>query len=102
MVLSGDTIDGRRAHEIGLIDHVVNTNTFDADVSALVEKYSRVCSEGTRQSKMLLNLAFDCQSGSGAPVPRVARAVPPDDTASNPDPGSINLTVLFNDVNDLE
>jgi hypothetical protein len=27
---------------------------------------------------------------------------PPDDTASNLDPGSINLTVLFNDVNDLE
>lgn len=66
MVLSGDTIDGRRAHEIGLIDHVVNTNTFDADVSALVEKYSRVCWEGTRQSKMLLNLAFDMPHGQFA------------------------------------
>ena len=27
---------------------------------------------------------------------------PPDDTASNLDPGSISLRVLFNDVNDLE
>jgi hypothetical protein len=28
--------------------------------------------------------------------------IPPDDTASNLDPGSISLRVLFNDVNDLE
>jgi hypothetical protein len=27
---------------------------------------------------------------------------PPDDTASNLDPGSISLTVLFNDPSDLE
>ena len=29
-------------------------------------------------------------------------AFPPDDTASNLDPGSISLRVLFNNVNDLE
>jgi enoyl-CoA hydratase/carnithine racemase len=63
MVLSGDNIDGRRAYEIGLIDHVVNPATFDADVNALVEKYSHVCSEGTRQSKMLLNMPFDMPHG---------------------------------------
>ena len=34
MALSGANIDGRRAYDIGLIDHVVKTATFDADVSA--------------------------------------------------------------------
>src|SRR5262245_54913443 len=55
MVLSGDNIDGRRAYDIGLIDHVVKPETFEAEVNALVERYARVCSEGTRQSKVLLN-----------------------------------------------
>ena len=59
MVLSGENIDGRRAHEIGLIDHVIQAESFAAEVSALVDKYSRICSEGTRQSKMLLNMPFD-------------------------------------------
>lgn len=59
MVLSGNTIDGRHAYDIGLIDHIVNIDSFDTDVSALVEGYMRLCSEGTRQSKVLLNLAFD-------------------------------------------
>jgi enoyl-CoA hydratase/carnithine racemase len=63
MTLSGENIDGRRAYEIGLVDHLVMTDKFDADVQVLVEKYSRVCSEGTRQSKMLLNLSFDMPHG---------------------------------------
>jgi enoyl-CoA hydratase/carnithine racemase len=63
MVLSGENIDGRRAYDIGLIDHVVKPKTFEADVSTLVERYARVCSEGTRQSKMLLNMAFDMPHG---------------------------------------
>ena len=63
MALSGENIDGRRAYEIGLIDHVVKTDAFEQEVAALVEKYSRVCSEGTRQSKMLLNMPFDMPHG---------------------------------------
>lgn len=63
MVLSGENVDGRRAYEIGLVDHVVQTDTFDEEVSALVEKYSRICSEGTRQSKVLLNMPFDLPHG---------------------------------------
>lgn len=63
MVLSGENIDGRRAYEIGMIDHVVKTDAFEQEVNALVEKYSRVCSEGTRQSKILLNLPFDVPHG---------------------------------------
>jgi enoyl-CoA hydratase/carnithine racemase len=63
MALSGDNIDGRRAFEIGLIDHVVAAENFEREVKALVEKYSLVCSEGTRQSKVLLNMSFDAPHG---------------------------------------
>lgn len=63
MSLSGENVDGRRAYEIGLVDHVVNPSEFDQEVSALVEKYARSCSEGTRQSKVLLSLAFDMSHG---------------------------------------
>ena len=63
LVLSGAHIDGRRAYDIGLIDHVVKPDTFETNASALVEQYARVCSEGTRQSKMLLNMAFDMPHG---------------------------------------
>lgn len=63
MVLSGENVDGRRAYEIGMIDHVVTPEMFDQEVKTLVEKYVRVCSEGTRQSKILLNLPFDLPHG---------------------------------------
>jgi len=63
MVLSGENIDGRRAYEIGMIDHVIKADGFDEQLAALVEKYSKVCSEGTRQSKILLNMPFDMAHG---------------------------------------
>jgi len=63
MTLSGENIDGRRAYDIGLIDHIVEGATFDAEVHTLVEKYSRICSEGTLQSKVLLNMPFDMPHG---------------------------------------
>ncbi|HMG35152.1 MAG TPA: enoyl-CoA hydratase/isomerase family protein [Blastocatellia bacterium] len=63
MVLSGENVDGRRAYEIGLVDHVVSVESFDEQVDALVQKYSSMCSEGTRQAKMLLNMSFDMPHG---------------------------------------
>ncbi|HEX2929576.1 MAG TPA: enoyl-CoA hydratase/isomerase family protein [Candidatus Binatia bacterium] len=63
MTLSGENIDGRRAYEIGMVDHLVKLDSFDEEVKTLVEKYSRVCSEGTRQSKILLNMSFDMPHG---------------------------------------
>src|SRR5215470_14901332 len=63
MVLSGENIDGRRALELGLVDHLVKEEAFDEEVQALVEKYSRLCSEGTIQSKILLNMPFDMPHG---------------------------------------
>ena len=59
MALSGENVDGRRALEIGMVDHLVNAETFEEEVNGLVGEYLRVCSEGTRQTKMLLNLSFD-------------------------------------------
>ncbi len=63
MVLSGENIDGRRAQEIGLVDHVVQPESFGDETEALVKKYASVCSEGTLQSKMMLNIPFDMPHG---------------------------------------
>lgn len=57
MVLSGENVTGLRALEIGLVDHVVDSDSFDDGVEALVAKYIRICSEGTRQSKVMLALS---------------------------------------------
>lgn len=63
MTLSGDNISGQRAYEIGLIDHIVANDKFDADIASIVDKYTRLCSEGTRQAKMMLNMPFDMPHG---------------------------------------
>ena len=54
MILSGDNVDGRRAFEIGLVDHVVEPERLEEETEAFVEHYLATCSEGTRQSKALL------------------------------------------------
>lgn len=54
MVLSGENIDGRRGHEIGLVDHLVKTESMDQEVEDLVERYLRLSSAGALQSKTLL------------------------------------------------
>jgi enoyl-CoA hydratase/carnithine racemase len=63
LVLSGDNIDGNRAHEIGLVDHLVPEKDFPSEVGSLAEKYLRACSEGSRQSKVLLTAAADMPHG---------------------------------------
>lgn len=63
MALSGENVDGRRAMEIGMVDHLVNAETFEEEVNVLVGEYLHACSEGTRQTKMLLNLSFDMPHG---------------------------------------
>jgi len=63
LVLSGENIDGRRAYEIGLVDHVIKPETTDEEVEGLVQKYLLVCSEGARQSKVLLGLHADMSHG---------------------------------------
>jgi enoyl-CoA hydratase/carnithine racemase len=63
MALSGDNVSGQCAYEIGLVDHIVSNENFETELAALVDKYSRVCSEGTRQAKMMLNMPFDMPHG---------------------------------------
>jgi enoyl-CoA hydratase/carnithine racemase len=64
LILSGESIDGTRGHELGLVDHLVEADTFDADVEALVQKYLRTCSEGARQAKAMLALSGDLSHGA--------------------------------------
>src|SRR5215471_9447322 len=63
MALSGENVDGRRAYEMGLVDHLVSAERFEAETDAIVETYVKNCSDGTIQSKMLLNMAFDMGHG---------------------------------------
>jgi enoyl-CoA hydratase/carnithine racemase len=59
LVLSGASIDGLQALAIGLVDHVYPAERFEQQLNSLVASYLEVCSEGTRQSKHLLNQAFN-------------------------------------------
>lgn len=58
-VLSGENVDGRAAHAMGLVDHVVPPETLDEEVEASIPRYLATCSEGARQSKVLLALHAD-------------------------------------------
>ena len=59
MILSGENIDGKQAHQIGLVDHLVDADKFDQEVEDLVQRYLGLSSEGTRQSKVLLTMYQD-------------------------------------------
>ncbi|MBI3913974.1 MAG: enoyl-CoA hydratase/isomerase family protein [Chloroflexi bacterium] len=61
LVLSGENVNAPRALEIGLVDHVVPLAQFDARLDELARQYLANCSEGTRQSKHLLNQSFDLE-----------------------------------------
>lgn len=63
MVLSGENIDGRRAHEFGLVDYVFKAESFDQEVEALVQRYLESSSEGAIQSKVLLAMYQDLPYG---------------------------------------
>jgi enoyl-CoA hydratase/carnithine racemase len=58
LILSGDNMDGREAHRIGLVDHLVDENE-GSDFEALVQKYLKTCSKGSRMAKLATNLAHD-------------------------------------------
>ena len=63
MVLSGKNIDGACGYEFGMVDHLVKPESFDGCIADLVNEYSRVCSQGTLQSKVLMNMTFDVPHG---------------------------------------
>ena len=59
MILSGENIDGNRAHDIGLVDHRVSADNFEVEVDDLIQRYLRLSSEGARQAKVLLAMYQD-------------------------------------------
>ncbi|MEM7253362.1 MAG: enoyl-CoA hydratase-related protein, partial [Pseudomonadota bacterium] len=64
LIMSGDNIDAARAYDIGLVDHVVPTDDFDAQVETYVEKYLATCSHGTRQSKIMMGMSADMSTAA--------------------------------------
>ena len=63
MALSGESVDGREAHRIGLVDYVVDAAGFDAEVESLTQHYLSLSSEGARQTKLLLSAGQDYPHG---------------------------------------
>lgn len=59
IILSGEFIDAREAHAMGLVDYLVQETGFERRVKEITEVYLRANSEGQRQSKHLLRKAFD-------------------------------------------
>ena len=59
MILSGDSVTGAEALDIGLVDHLVSAVDMVSEFEALIEKYMGVNSEGCRLSKQAVNECFD-------------------------------------------
>ena len=59
MALSGENVDGREALRIGLVDYVVEPDSFDSEVEALTQHYLSISSEGARQTKLMLSAFQD-------------------------------------------
>jgi enoyl-CoA hydratase/carnithine racemase len=59
IALSGEYIGAQEAQAIGLVDHVVPEADFARVVKELTQSYLKIASEGQRQTKHLLDLAFD-------------------------------------------
>ena len=63
MALSGENVDGVEALRIGLVDYVVDSWNFDAEVEDIVQRYLAVSSEGARQTKLMLSAFQDYSHG---------------------------------------
>jgi enoyl-CoA hydratase len=59
IILSGEFINAREANSMGLIDYLVPRANFDKRVAKIAQVYLNAASEGQRQAKRLVNMAFD-------------------------------------------
>jgi enoyl-CoA hydratase/carnithine racemase len=59
LILSGDNILGQEAQRIGLVDHLVREEAYGEDFEAIIQKYLKTCSKGSRLAKLTANLAYD-------------------------------------------
>ena len=58
IILSGDYINAHEADAMGLVDYLVSAADFKRRVKEITDVYLHAASEGQRQSKHLLDLAF--------------------------------------------
>ena len=59
LIISGETIEGREAERIGLVDHLVDEGDAMARFERIADSYAAVNSEGCRHAKALLAECFD-------------------------------------------
>jgi len=59
LILGGENLSGEEGMKIGLVDHLIPEKDFQSHLDSLAERYLRVCSFGSRMSKMVLNRAFE-------------------------------------------
>ena len=59
LIISGHMIDGAEGQRIGLVDHLVDEDTAEADFAGWVTEYAKTNSAGCRYSKQMLLECFD-------------------------------------------
>jgi enoyl-CoA hydratase/carnithine racemase len=59
IILSGEFLDTQQAYAMGLIDYLVPEADFDQRIAEITQVYLNAASEGQRQAKRLVNMAFD-------------------------------------------
>jgi enoyl-CoA hydratase len=59
LIIGGKNITGAEASIIGLVDHLVPGEDFFSHLNRVADRYLKVCSAGSRMSKLLTNQAFD-------------------------------------------
>ena len=73
LILTGRSITAEEAERIGLIDHVVDADDFDAQVAGLVDEYARAPREAAAASKRLMALSYEAPFGRPLSVGGAAR-----------------------------
>ncbi len=59
LILSGVNVGAEEAFEMGLVDHIVPLEDFDAKLEEIVQQYLNNNSKAMRLSKLLINETFD-------------------------------------------
>jgi enoyl-CoA hydratase/carnithine racemase len=63
LILTGRSLTAHEAERIGLVDHVVDTDDFDAQLAGVVDEYARAPHEAAAASKRLMALSYDAGFG---------------------------------------
>ena len=66
LLMTGDLIDAREAHRIGLVNRVVSRDRLDEEVDALADRLARVPPDVMAPTKIMLNRAMDAAGFAAA------------------------------------